>query len=354
MKNIKTTFESFIFESENPSYGWRIGDLKHKPERLHNFRGGRGTGHFGTGFYFTGFKPNEETDKHKRGIFKIDFNDYNLLKVPSNNSGLELHKCLKETARLDLKTFNGLYNKLKLQYTLGIKIVHSWINHSYDSIEFINNKAEKWLKEKIEFIKKDIINNAQIKKDIYSFFEDSDDIQDYTDFDIEHTIDAFFIFHSRELIEKILLSYLKAYNENLDNDIKSISKEHFEESKTAQDIIYNKIYEIIDELKSMEVNKSEIFHKFAEDILTPLASVLSKIESINDNIEKRNEKDILNIFMSNILKISRRVPTIEAHHNKTTIGTELIKSLGYEGIDVRGLNALDNYTYGSVIYDIKS
>ena len=36
-----------------------------------------------------------------------------------------------------------------------------------------------------------------------------------------------------------------------------------------------------------------------------------------------------------------------------SFGTRIMKSLGYEGIDVRGIEGLDNSTYGSVIYDIK-
>ena len=35
-----------------PDYGYRAGDLTRKAETLQNFRGGRSTGHFGTGFYF--------------------------------------------------------------------------------------------------------------------------------------------------------------------------------------------------------------------------------------------------------------------------------------------------------------
>ncbi len=40
--------------------------------------------------------------------------------------------------------------------------------------------------------------------------------------------------------------------------------------------------------------------------------------------------------------------------NQDSASTRIMKALGYDGIDVRGMDALDNMTYGSVIYDVKS
>lgn len=39
--------------------------------------------------------------------------------------------------------------------------------------------------------------------------------------------------------------------------------------------------------------------------------------------------------------------------NYDSVGTRVMKALGYEGIDVRGIKELDNSFYGSVIYDLK-
>lgn len=39
--------------------------------------------------------------------------------------------------------------------------------------------------------------------------------------------------------------------------------------------------------------------------------------------------------------------------NYDSVGTRVMKALGYDGIDVRHLDRLDNSTYGSVIYDLK-
>lgn len=43
-----------------------------------------------------------------------------------------------------------------------------------------------------------------------------------------------------------------------------------------------------------------------------------------------------------------------ANRKKDSPATFFMKQLGYEGIDVRGISAMDNTTYGSVIYDLKA
>ena len=40
--------------------------------------------------------------------------------------------------------------------------------------------------------------------------------------------------------------------------------------------------------------------------------------------------------------------------DKRTISTELISAFGYEGVDCRGVEGLDNTMYGSVIYKLKN
>ena len=45
--------------------------------------------------------------------------------------------------------------------------------------------------------------------------------------------------------------------------------------------------------------------------------------------------------------------SIEERRQLDTPSTRFMKSLGYEGIDVRGIEGLDNTQYGSVIYDVK-
>ena len=80
-------------------FGYRAGNLIDKPEHKSNFSdGGRGTGHFGTGFYFFGSKGQAERygkgssrEGKDRVIHIVDFSMYNLAK-----GTYDLHGLLKD------------------------------------------------------------------------------------------------------------------------------------------------------------------------------------------------------------------------------------------------------------------
>lgn len=78
--------------------GYHRGDLG-KSEYAGRMRGQRGTGHFGTGTYFTG-KPISQGELDS-GSFKdrpehqVDFSNYNLYKPKTDREGYELHEALK-------------------------------------------------------------------------------------------------------------------------------------------------------------------------------------------------------------------------------------------------------------------
>lgn len=86
--------ESLLTEA----FGYRAGNLIDKPEHKSNFSdGGRGTGHFGSGFYFFGSK--EQAEKYGKGSNRegkdrvmhiVDFSMYNLAK-----GTYDLHTLLK-------------------------------------------------------------------------------------------------------------------------------------------------------------------------------------------------------------------------------------------------------------------
>jgi hypothetical protein len=56
---------------------------------------GRGTGHFGTGFYTIG-SVTDDTDYNGRELWEIDLTKYNLFKPRNNNAGYTLHDTLKK------------------------------------------------------------------------------------------------------------------------------------------------------------------------------------------------------------------------------------------------------------------
>lgn len=70
--------------------------------------------------------------------------------------------------------------------------------------------------------------------------------------------------------------------------------------------------------------------------------------------------DVLGITLEDLLSLSEKAMreakadiTADSMSQTDSVGTRVMKALGYEGIDVRGIDGLDNSTYGSVIYDLQ-
>lgn len=81
--------------------GYRQGDLVKKAENLWKMSStDRSTGHFGTGYYFFGKKEDAEGyEENKRGVNKINLDNYNLAKGTK-----ELHNLLKRVNEISSKT----------------------------------------------------------------------------------------------------------------------------------------------------------------------------------------------------------------------------------------------------------
>lgn len=73
--------------------GYHRGDLG-KSEYAGRMRGQRGTGHFGTGTYFTGKPVNQDSFKD-RPEHQVDFSNYKLYKPKTDQEGYQLHDALK-------------------------------------------------------------------------------------------------------------------------------------------------------------------------------------------------------------------------------------------------------------------
>lgn len=68
-------------------------------------------------------------------------------------------------------------------------------------------------------------------------------------------------------------------------------------------------------------------------------------------IDEQTLKDLSNKAMAEAKADRSKSDFIKGNYD--SVGTRVMKALGYEGIDVRGVKELDNSTYGSVIYDLK-
>ena len=150
---------------------YRAGDLITKPEQIGKFEGGnRGTGHFGTGFYFLG-KKEDAVDMAKlnnRVISELDLSDYNLaegtLKLHDelkyiNNKTIKAGKIVEDITKSDIKYIARI---------VGVEVVGSEPN-PYQKFGFRNNKQADALEAEVgkEVVEKGVrdYRNFQYKQD---------------------------------------------------------------------------------------------------------------------------------------------------------------------------------------------
>lgn len=267
-----TTFDSNIndirFQKENDSYLlYRSGDLITKSEDAYNMMGNRGSGHFGTGFYFFGDKTT--ADKYdERPTNTIDMRMYNMLRPKNGEKGIILHEALKNI------------NNLRYKNTVG-GIVYEIINEF--ELDFYKYK------DKLNFKELDIWLQKNLEVENY-LLGGSNNIKPFKK------------------------------NKELTNEIVQDLKNEFEKQvfKLERELD-RKVDKLLNSLKENGVyvndDKKQVIRKKIQNY---------QIEP--NNIESKGED---------------------------TIGTKILKYLGFEGINVKGIFELDNSLYGSVIFDIK-
>lgn len=255
--------------------------------------GGRGTGHFGTGWYTIGkYDPSKAYSYGKRAAWEIDMDKYNLFKPKSNNEGYKLHDALKE------------------------------INQINPDILKSKNIDTQLIKERVD----EIIDKTSVQ------LEDIEEL--YPNLDSEEQWDKWISgdYDEDEIITKERL-----------NKIKNELKEYLLNININENEIDNVLYDF-DRQKYYDIEKD--------------------IENIVDKHQSEKErfdwaiKTLSNIFNKNIIK--EALNAILSEDQEDSKSTVFMKSLGYEGVDVSrlnhdadGLSGLDNFTYGSVIYDLK-
>lgn len=300
--------DRYKFESlkEGNNYGYHAGDLG-KSEQRERQTGGRGTGHFGTGTYFVG-NPEKikgyndyQYGKGEAPHHIVDFSSYNLYKPSNSDNAFKLHDALS-----NLNNGYGYYLK------------HS---DDYD-----------W------FISKNISGNDP------SNFE----LKDIPEI-VNH-------------LNNLLMSY---DNIQLPNNI------NWETIESEYDKDWDTLY---DKYKSMGYKYSDAFDKVDDELNNnPIYKEKNKVvREVIGNIKRELGDRTLDNY-KNINKLSDKLfIALEGRHSKEEIqnvlnevnkhlddktgdslSTIFMKALGYEGVDTRGLNLVDNTTYGSVIYDIK-
>lgn len=281
---------------EKIAYHYGDLDVAKKADRR-AIMGGRGTGHFGTGFYMVSFSdPSKAGGYNNRALWEIDLDQYNLFKPKSNNEAYKLHDSLKVlNSNIDLK----LINKDRI-----LNDVDEFISRvSVSTLLLMDYYSDK-------------LDSGELSED------DIDDMLIYGDY------------NEKELIP--------------DSTVDKVSLE-------LRDYLLS---EGIDDYTVSEILLDFEKRKFGAVEQT----VESYIDSRKNQIKKFNQAviDLSSIFGKDVR--DEAIDAILSKDQEDSKSTVFMKSLGYEGIDVTHLNksdpntgtsGLDNFTYGSVIYDLK-
>lgn len=290
INNLNPTFSNDI----NESIGITFGDLDYgkKTDTIDKMLG-RGTGHFGTGFYFVNKNgPNGIKDgkilkdyNESRPVYEIDLDKYNLYKPATNWDAYELHDALK------------------------------YINNNFSpstNYDFKRNK-EKIITElfTLSYGITDNINKKELKKVWDDIGEDLETNNFYKEY------------------KKRLLRFLDKYD--------------------LRPYLYMDEYDLNDYIKNDKLSKIE------DEVEKAINNKVDSIDNLYDGISKL--ATIFNKSEDSILDILKK-----CYNQKTneTLSTRFMKALGYEGVDVthlnhdaQGLQGLDNFSYGTVVYDLK-
>lgn len=273
---------------------------------------GRGTGHFGTGFYFVGASGPYGLNGERfydyapsRPIYEIDLEPYNLFKPKDNDTAYQIHDAMRD------------------------------INNGYGS-DFIPWLFKNtWDEEKIE---DELFNIGWDAQKVYEDFDDNLDDLDY------------------DLSDDELKDLEKEINPKSEEEL---DKEYEEECRKGYKAFIEK-YQLQDYVGG---------YNGLDDWLS--TSKLGKIEDDIKNAIHRKGRDMAYIewAIKLLAKIfnkstSEMLSIIDKCYNDKesidTISTQIFKAMGYEGVDVthlnhdaQGLSGLDNFSYGTVIYDLK-
>ena len=248
--------------------------------------GGRGTGHFGTGFYFVSKDNYLNKDEFKydydtnRPVYELDSSSYKLFTPKSNSEAYALHDALKE------------------------------INRSYDLIDTPLYDSDD-LRRELDDVEYDAVYGSATGEDE----DDLDALFSYTDV-------------SEEVAEKLVRDAIASF----------LIKYDWRYTEDDRDELMNK-------------NSGQLEY-YAKDCISRLVSNQERLQYAI--------KDLKNILGVSEDKIKEVVRKASKSTSEDSVSTLLMKALGYEGVDVShlnkdgdGLRGLDNFSYGTVIYDLK-
>lgn len=275
-------------------YGYHAGDLG-KSESLSQQSYSRGTGHFGTGTYFVGnperIKGYNKRDGKEAPVEKVNFSQYNLFKPLTYSEGLDLHDALKVLdGKIIKKEWLDLVKDRKYQ--------------AVDSIGYYDLGKEK-----------------------YGTYYDDETGMEFT--------------NSEAYEEDNRISTMQEYADSVGAEYMSYDEWLKSEKLSDEDDVKGYyIGYLEDTIRDYAESENESYKKFRrsyDDL---------KLIFGNDRIDSALEKT------ADYVEKTESIP-YEDSRVSDSVATYFMKQMGYEGVDVRHIDRLDNTEYGSVIYDLK-
>lgn len=318
------TFDNSRLSRGFEDVGYHAGDLG-KAESLFDQSGSRDTGHFGTGTYFVGNE--EQINRHdygKRPHEKVNFEKYNLFKPKNYSDANKLHQFMR---RVDgwIGQYEGArsaseYNNYKGQLEdATYEFSDNGQQETIDDIDawFFSDFEAGERRSDSEIID-DVVRLARLtigSRDLARVIADHSNREVYSDGDSLILNDG--IYETEFTPEEYLKRVPRDMAENIMDWV----------STEAND------------WRSRGLDRArdyETWHNDFEDVANILGVSIDTLE--NAITEATQEADAINYPES---------------MTSDSIATRVMKRLGYEGVDVRHINDMDNTMYGSVIYDLK-
>lgn len=291
---------------EKKAITWGDLDYAKKTDTRKMMRG-RDTGHFGTGFYFVGAEGPYGIKNGKisrdyepsRPIYEIDLDAYNLYRPADNETAYKLHDALRN------------------------------INNYYDE------SLEDWLFRNL--------NIDNIEDELYELGWKASDLDESVEDDFDDDFDDLSIDDLDDLENEVEVS------EKKEKKYRELVKEFVNKYNLLNYISCG--YKDFDSWLSD--SKSGVIENAIIDAINEKDRCCGYVEYAIEELSK--------LFSVDNDRIIQIVHDAQNSSSEDSVSTMLMKALGYEGVDVthlnhdaQGLSGLDNFGYGTVIYDLKS
>ena len=333
-----TEDDDIRYSIKEPNLGYHAGDLgKSIGDSYYSQSFDRDTGHFGFGTYFVGDKAYfKGTGIGDRPVETVDFDKYNLFRPRNYRNGIELHEALKV-----LDGYAKRYSDLS-----RLTDWDNWKERSYLTGGILNDLDEYiWQMDERENPSKEL--KAKIDKYI-------EGMPEYYRNELERKVNSRYEEAQKRSADKELVKeslgreFDRLYGDRGRSYLYD-SKEAYVEGKLDDEIRY------INENKALSLEDWKYYE--AESVIKDYTKGLTEdIDNVRDIDFKLwmalgGRKESIQNALKKTEEIIKAYP--EVTKGLDSAATVFMKQLGYEGVDVRGIEGLDNTRYGSVIYDLK-